>query len=110
MHTRDVPNVPAKEVNFLGHVVSSDKTKTDPEKMYAVRDWSRPSNIHEFPSFLDIAKPLHRLLKEKIRYQWTPERETSFKRLKAALCTSPVLVYSHGIYIFYSNSGNSGVV
>ena len=64
-----------KEVKFLGHVVSSDGIQTDPDKISAVRDWPKPSNIHELRSFLgictyyrrfvegfaDIAKPLHQL-------------------------------------------------
>ena len=44
-----------KEVAFLGHVVSSDGIKTDPEKVKAVKTWPVPQNIKELQSFLGLA-------------------------------------------------------
>ena len=114
-----------KEVKFLGHVVSSDGIQTDPDKISAVRDWPRPSNIHELRSFLglctyyrrfvegfaDIAKPLHQLTEGKVKYQWTPECEASWRKLKAALCSSPVLAYpqQQGLYILDTDASNSAI-
>ena len=44
-----------KEVASLGHVVSSDGIKTDPEKVKAVKTWPVPLNVKELQSFLGLA-------------------------------------------------------
>lgn len=44
-----------KEVAFLGHVVSADGIKTDPEKVESVKTWPVPLNVKELQSFLGLA-------------------------------------------------------
>ena len=39
-----------KEVTFLGHVISEEGIKCDPEKIEAVRHWPRPTNVTEVRS------------------------------------------------------------
>ncbi|GFT37811.1 transposon Ty3-I Gag-Pol polyprotein [Nephila pilipes] len=41
-----------KEVSYLGHVISSEGVKTDPEKIKGVVDWTRSETVHELRSFL----------------------------------------------------------
>ena len=67
------------EVKILGHVVSKDVIKPDPEKVIAIQEMRRPSNLKELRSFLglfnycrdfipktaDITLPLYNLLKRK---------------------------------------------
>ena len=36
----------AKEVEFLGHVVSEASIKTDPRKTDVVTNWPTPDNVH----------------------------------------------------------------
>ena len=36
----------AREVEFLGHVISSEGIKTDPKKTKAVQEWPKPTNVH----------------------------------------------------------------
>ena len=62
----------AKEVEFLGHVVSEAGIKTDPRKTELVSNWPTPDNVHEvrsflgffsyyrrfIPQFAEVAKPL----------------------------------------------------
>ncbi|GFQ89070.1 retrovirus-related Pol polyprotein from transposon 297 [Trichonephila clavata] len=95
------------EVNYLGHIISADGVRTDPQKVSAVKDWRRPKNVHELRSFLglctyyrrfvkgfsSIARPLHRLTENKQRFLWTDECKEAFNSLKAALTSSPILVY-----------------
>ncbi|GBN30436.1 Retrovirus-related Pol polyprotein from transposon 297 [Araneus ventricosus] len=45
-----------KEVAYLGHVISEEGVKTDPEKIKAVVDRPRPDKIHELRSFLGLLK------------------------------------------------------
>ncbi|KAL1252085.1 hypothetical protein QQF64_019881 [Cirrhinus molitorella] len=41
-----------KEVQYLGHLVSAEGIRTDPEKISKVKDWERPSNRVEVLRFL----------------------------------------------------------
>ncbi|GFW79593.1 retrovirus-related Pol polyprotein from transposon 412 [Trichonephila clavipes] len=96
-----------KEVNYLGHIISAEGVRTDPEKVFAVKNWKRPENLRELRSFLglctyyrkfvkgfsNIARPLHKLTESKQKFQWTKECEDSFLQLKEALTSSPILIY-----------------
>ena len=95
------------EVPFLGHIVSADGVKTDPEKTKAVEAWPVPQNVRELRSFLGfcsyyrkfvrnyatIAEPLHALLKGGQRFKWSAQCQEAFVSLKTALAHSPVLQY-----------------
>lgn len=109
------------EVNYLGHVISKEGVATDPQKISAVADWPRPTNVTELRSFLGfgsyyrrfvegfakMAAPLHYLVSELIDPQtkrpfrkpigelWTDECEKSFSDLKARLVCAPVLAYAN---------------
>jgi len=45
-----------EEVVLLGHVVSKEGIKVDPQKVKEILDWPRPTNITEIRSFLSLAK------------------------------------------------------
>jgi len=65
------------ELNYLGHVVTSEGVKPDPEKVKAIKNFPIPKNTTDVKSFLGltgyyrkfipqfskIAKPLTELLK-----------------------------------------------
>ncbi|XP_070152508.1 uncharacterized protein [Polyergus mexicanus] len=71
------------EVTYLGHVISKDGVKPDPEKLEAVQRFPRPKtpkNIKQFlglagyyrrfiPNFSKFAKPLTNLLKNDTRFE-----------------------------------------
>ncbi|GBM91843.1 Retrovirus-related Pol polyprotein from transposon 297 [Araneus ventricosus] len=96
-----------KEVSYLGHIISADGVKTNPEKTKAVVDWPRPETVHDLRSFLGLstyyrrfvrnfsakARPLHKLSEARSNFNWTEECEKSFHSLKQDLITSPVLTY-----------------
>ena len=44
-----------EEVTFLGHVVTQERISVDPEKVKAVAEWPRPTNVTEVRSFLRLA-------------------------------------------------------
>ena len=111
-----------REVEFLGHTVSANGIKTTGTKIRAFRDWPRPRDKHEVQSFLelctycwrfvnrfaDIAAPLHKLTNLKSQFNWTAECEAAFKRLKNALCSSPILSYPQpsGMFILDTDESN----
>ncbi|KAL9952487.1 hypothetical protein ACROYT_G039751 [Oculina patagonica] len=96
-----------KEVAFLGHVVSSDGIKTDPEKVKAVKTWPVPVNVKELQSFLGlasyyrkfilgfsiIAEPLYQLCRKNVAFTWQQEQQSAFEELKDRLVSAPVLAY-----------------
>ena len=97
----------ANEVEFLGHVVSSDGIKTDPKKTEAVKNWPTPTCVKEVRSFLgicsyyrrfiyrfsDVAKPLHSLTEKGQKFVWTDECKMAFDTLKQNLTEAPILAH-----------------
>ena len=94
------------ETNFLGHVVSAEGVRCDPNKVKAVTEWKRPSTnrealqfaafvcyYHRFvPGFSELSKPLYELGRKRT-YEWTDEHEESFQKLRTAIITAPVMSY-----------------
>jgi hypothetical protein len=92
-------------VEFLGHVLSADGVRTDPNKIKVIESWPAPSNLNELRSFLGLASyyrrfirghskiagPLIRLTKKDVPFIWTKEEQGAFETLKRALVTAPVL-------------------
>lgn len=72
----------SKEVSYLGHKISADGIRPDPEKVKAISDYSRPLNEKQMRSFLGmvgfhrrfipnfsfIAKPLTNLSKKNAKF------------------------------------------
>ncbi|GFS56299.1 retrovirus-related Pol polyprotein from transposon 17.6 [Trichonephila clavipes] len=95
----------AQEVKILGHHVSSNGIRPDPDKIKAVRNFPTPKNIHGIRSFLGLcsyfrrfikgfcylAEPLQSLLKSGVEFHWGPEEVEAFNSLKKALTSDPVL-------------------
>ena len=96
-----------REVTYLGHIISENGVRPDPNKIQAVKDFPRPDNpktIKQFlglagyyrkfiPNFSKIAKPLTDLLKKDINFVWGNEQSAAFCSLRDALCSQPILQY-----------------
>ena len=96
-----------RSVTFLGHVVTEDGVRTDPEKIKTVKEWPTPETSKQVRSFIglasyyrrfvkgftDIARPLHKLCEKNNKFRWTEECQQVFDRLKEALTTTPILAY-----------------
>ena len=44
-----------KEIAFLGHIITGEGVKMDPEKVKAILEWKTPTNVKEVRSFLGLA-------------------------------------------------------
>ncbi|MCO5606119.1 hypothetical protein L7F22_060306 [Adiantum nelumboides] len=72
-------------IHYLGHIISKDGIRMDPQKLEVINAWLEPRNLHELQSFIGmcsyyrtfIAKfsatvgPLHDLRKKNHKYVWT---------------------------------------
>ncbi|GFY13442.1 retrovirus-related Pol polyprotein from transposon 17.6 [Trichonephila clavipes] len=84
-----------REVTYLGHIISAEGVRTDPDKISAVKDWNCPTDIHQLRSFLGlctyyqkfvknfstIARPLHKLTEAKQKFIWTIDCNNAFNPL-----------------------------
>ncbi|CAH2090022.1 unnamed protein product [Euphydryas editha] len=96
-----------KEVAYLGHIISNEGVKPNPEKIKAVVQFPPPKCAKDIKSFLGLAsyyrrfipefskyaKSLTTLLKKDVPFEWTNTQQLSFEQLKNKLVTAPVLAY-----------------
>jgi len=95
-----------QETTFLGHVLTPDGIKPNPEKIEAIQKYpipTKPKEIKAFlgltgyyrkfiPNFADIAKPMTKCLKKNMKIDTTnPEYDSAFKKLKYLISEDPIL-------------------
>jgi len=95
------------EIELLGHLVSAEGVKVDPKKIEKIQKIPVPTTVTEVRSFLGlagyyrrfiynfagIAKPLHAATSVKKKFAWNEEMDESFRGLKKAMTSPPVLAY-----------------
>ncbi|CAD6198484.1 unnamed protein product [Caenorhabditis auriculariae] len=93
------------EIRYLGHIIDKDGRRPDPEKVRAITKMPQPKDVQQLRSFLgmityygnfidkmrQIRTPLDALLKKDTRFEWSPECQDAFKRVKDVLA-SPLLL------------------
>ena len=96
-----------REVTYLGHLISENGVRPDPQKTQAVKNFPRPKTTkhikqylglcgyyrRHIPNFALIAKPLTSLLKKETPFSWGEKQEKAFTTLKDVLCSAPILQY-----------------
>jgi hypothetical protein len=97
------------QVKDLGLIVGDGETRIDPAKVSAVANWSEPENKKELQSFLsfcnyyrrfikdfsEIMRLLHSLTKQDLPFNWGVQQQHSFKTLKVAIISDPILTIPH---------------
>ena len=113
------------EVRFLRHLVSASGVSVDPEKVEAVMSWERPKSVFEIRNFLGlagyyrrfiedfsrIARPMTRLTRKEVKFDWDDRCEEAFQELKRRLTSAPILIVSdkgQG-YIVYCDASRAGL-
>ena len=109
------------EGKLLGHIISKDGVKIDPERVEAIKKVPLPQNkkslqsfngqinfIRRFiPNLAEIMKPMHKLLKKDVKFEWDSEGKESFRSIKDCIARSLVLTspnYSKEFHIFSFSS------
>jgi hypothetical protein len=97
-----------EEIQFLGHVLSAKGIAVDPSKVKYILEWKSPTSVHQDRSFLGLAgyyrrfipdfskivKPITELLKNDVKFDWSPKCNEAFEQLKVLLTTALVLAPS----------------
>ncbi|XP_040964752.1 uncharacterized protein, partial [Gossypium hirsutum] len=68
------------KVVFLGFVVSSEGLEVDQEKVKAIQEWPRPTNVSQV-----------RIIRKNSNFVWGEEQEKSFLKIKDCLTHAPLL-------------------
>ena len=98
-------NFVLEEGKLLGHIISKDGIKIDPDRVNAILKVGKPSKkeIQSFlgqvnflrrfvPSFAEILMNITNMLKKGHEIKWTAEVRKYFKEIKQAISEAPVLV------------------
>lgn len=97
--------VHAQEFVFLGHVLSKDGIKPDPEKIKVISKMPLPQGRGQLraslcmiayaqqfiPNCEELTAPLSAITSEKRPIVWTPKQDRCFQELKRQLCSAPIL-------------------
>lgn len=96
-----------RELCYLGHVLTEDGIKPDPSKIEAVKNYPVPKDVKQIQSFIGFAgyyrrfikdfskiiKPLVKLLKKNVPFNWDAHCDQAFQTLKEKLISPPILQY-----------------
>lgn len=98
----------SREVAFLGHVITPEGIKPNPDKIAAIQNFPIPKTVKEIRSFLGlvgyyrrfipnfskITNPMNRCLRKGTKIETDhPQYIESFEKCKSALTNSPILQY-----------------
>ena len=105
--------------------MSDEGIRVDPIKVEAVVNWKSPRIVTEVRSFLGliryyrrfvkefsiIASPLTKLLRKRVKFEWSDKCHNSFEQLKEILVEVPVLTQptSGKEYTLYSDASGIGL-
>lgn len=96
-----------KELYYLGHMITQNGVKPDPNKIAVIKAYPIPRTAKEIKSFMGligyyrrfirdfskISQPLTNLLKKDIPFIWSPFCDEAFVTLKTCIIEPPILKY-----------------
>ena len=112
------------QIQYLGHLISSNGIQLLPEKLRSIKNMPAPRSPKEvkqflglagyyckfIPRFSDLSRPLTRLTRNDVLFEWTKECQACFKLLKEKLCTYPILQYPNPnkSYVLFTDASKYG--
>ena len=92
-------------IKFLGHIVSADGIRVDPEKTRAIQEMKVPQSVSDLRRFLgmvnqlgkfspniaELTQPMRELLSAKRAWLWGLDQESAFQKVKDELSKPTVL-------------------
>lgn len=96
-----------KEATYIGHLLTADGLKIDPEKVRAIEQMPSPTDVKAVqrllgmvnylakfcPHLSDHCQPLRQLTHKDCEWKWSEQHEEAFLKLKAIITNTPVLKY-----------------
>lgn len=93
------------EIDFLGHRITKDGIKPQPEKIEAIKRFPIPKNSKQLKGFLGLTNyynkfaknyseattPLLTLIRKGSKWNWTDEMNTQFEKVKELFCEAMVI-------------------
>ena len=100
-------HIKQSQVNYVGHLVTKQGPKPDPDKVRAVLEVPTPESKEDtrrflgfvqyllrfLPSMSSVDSPLRELTRKDVEFHWDKPQEQSFQKLKEMCCSAPVLTY-----------------
>jgi hypothetical protein len=94
-----------EEGKHLGHIISRDGIHIDPELIKSISQLPLPHNkknmqyffgrinfVRQFtPNFVEIVKPLQRMIHKDVEFKWTDEGKEYFKTIKTSISQALIL-------------------
>jgi hypothetical protein len=104
------------ELRFLGYVVTRSGIAVDPAKVEAIINLPQPKTVKDVrrvigmiswyrrfvDNFSDVLAPLTALLRKDKKFDWDTSCEESFRKIKDALVSAPILAcpnFEHPFYV-----------
>ena len=95
------------QVKYVGHLVTKQGLKPDPDKVRAVLEMPTPESKEDTRRFLGLVQylskfrpsmssvdtPLREVTRKDVEFHWDKPQEQSFQKLKEICCSAPVLTY-----------------
>lgn len=95
------------EVNYLGYIIDKNGTRKDSQKVKAMLEAPRPTNLTQLQSFIGLVNyyrqfiknfathmsPLYGLLQKNKKFIWSRECESAFKKIKEKMASSEILTH-----------------
>ncbi|GAB1608626.1 hypothetical protein Ahia01_001147000 [Argonauta hians] len=96
-----------QEISFLGHLITSDGLKIDPEKLEAIRKMPKPEDVEGvrrfcgfvnylakfLPKLSDILEPIRQLTRHDVPWTWTATHDQAFVKVQQLVTEAPVLAF-----------------
>ena len=106
----------------MGHILGTKSICPLPSKTQAIQKMHPPTipkQVHAFlglvgyyrkfiKNFAKIAKPLTLLIRQQVKFEWTPEHQEAFMKLKDTKIQAPILCYPNPSkrYIVYTDASD----
>ena len=102
------------EVKFMGHVISKDGLKPDPEKVTAIKNMPKPTSKPEgvtllgfvnylskfLPKLSEVSAPLRELTTDQSKFTWAKQHDEAFATIQQLVIQHPVLKFYNIEHIY----------